>query len=63
MDKKYILILGIVAACIILVIRLFFLQIIDEEYKINADNNALRYKTLYPARGEIRDRNGKTLVG
>lgn len=63
MDRKYILILGIVAACIILVIRLFFLQIIDEEYKINADNNALRYKTLYPARGEIRDRNGKTLVG
>lgn len=63
MDKKYILILGITAAVLILLVRLFFLQIIDKEYKINADNNALLYKTLYPARGEIYDRNGKTLVG
>ncbi len=63
MDRKFILILGIAAACLILVVRLFFLQIVDKEYKINADNNALRYKTLYPARGEIRDRNGRILVG
>lgn len=43
--------------------RLFYLQILDKEYKINADNNALLYETRYPARGIIYDRNGKTLVG
>lgn len=63
MDKKTVLIIGILAASLIIVARLFFLQIVDDTYKINADNNALLYETKYPARGEIYDRNGNTLVG
>jgi penicillin-binding protein 2 len=46
----------------ILLIRLFFLQVIDESYKITATNNALRYDVEYPARGIIYDRNGNILV-
>ena len=42
--------------------RLFYIQVIDEKYKIDARNNALRLLTEYPVRGYIYDRNGKLLV-
>ena len=63
MDKKVLLTAGIIIVAICLAARLFYLQIIDERYKVNANNNALLYQTKYPARGEIRDRNGNVLVG
>ena len=63
MDKKNILILGIIVVALIFALRLFYLQIIDSEYKISANKNALLYETKYPARGEIIDREGRTLVG
>ncbi len=47
---------------VIFIIRLFFLQIIDNKYKDLAERNAFRYITQYPARGLIYDRNGKLLV-
>jgi len=62
-EKKNILIIGIVVSFTIIIIRLFQIQIIDEEYRINADNNALKYETQYPARGRILDRNNVVLVG
>ena len=46
----------------VFIIRLFYLQVIDESYKNSAQNNVLRYVTQYPARGLIYDRNGKLLV-
>lgn len=63
MDKKILLTAGIIAAALCLAARLFYLQIVDEHYKVSAQNNALLYQTQYPARGEIKDRNGNTLVG
>ncbi|HBY01937.1 MAG TPA: penicillin-binding protein 2, partial [Rikenellaceae bacterium] len=63
LKKKNILIIGIIAASVIIVLQLFNIQIIDEEYKITASNNAFRYDIRYPARGIIYDRNGKILVG
>ncbi|NTU95786.1 MAG: penicillin-binding protein 2, partial [Bacteroidales bacterium] len=63
LKKKNILIIGIIAAAVVIVLQLFNLQIIDEEYKITASNNAFRYDIRYPARGIIYDRNGKILVG
>ncbi|MDI1354375.1 MAG: penicillin-binding transpeptidase domain-containing protein [bacterium] len=47
---------------LIYVVRLFYIQIIDEQYKLDAQNNALRRNTEYPVRGYIFDRNGKLLV-
>lgn len=47
---------------LIYVVRLFFLQLVNVEYKASADNNAFLKKTLYPARGVIYDRNDKLLV-
>ena len=60
--KSQILIIGVVVVCLVLVTRLFFLQIVDEEYKISAENNAYKYITIYPVRGLILDRNGNILV-
>ena len=47
---------------IVLIIRLFFLQVIDPSYKYSADNNTQRKITEYPQRGLIYDRYGKLLV-
>ena len=46
----------------ILIIRLFYIQVIDKTYRISAANNVLQYVTQYPARGLIYDRNGELLV-
>ena len=43
-------------------IKLFLLQVIQEEYKLSAENNVLRYVTQYPPRGAMFDRNGKLMV-
>jgi len=51
-----------ISIAIIFLGRLFYIQIIDESYKLSADNNVIRYVTQYPARGIIYDRNGKVLV-
>jgi penicillin-binding protein 2 len=56
------IIIVIVAIGSILLSRLFFIQVVDESYKITATNNAFRYDVEYPARGIIYDRNGKILV-
>ncbi len=61
--KRSILIIGIMVVTILIVIQLFNIQIVDNQYKINADNNAFRYDVRYPARGLILDREGRILVG
>lgn len=52
----------IITVCAIYILRLFYYQVIDDTYKIMADNNSQRTETLYPARGLIYDRNDKLLV-
>jgi len=61
-NRKYI-IGGIFSLLILIYIsRLFFLQVIDQSYKLSASNNVLRYVTQYPNRGLVYDRNKKLLV-
>ena len=61
-NRKFV-ISGIVLAIIFIFIgRLFFLQIVNDQYKEYADNNAFLKKTIYPSRGVMYDRNGKLLV-
>ncbi len=52
----------IIIAASLLVIRIFYLQIIDDSFKLKSDNNAIKIKYDYPERGYIYDRNGKLLV-
>ncbi|RRD72574.1 penicillin-binding protein 2 [Tannerella forsythia] len=60
--RRFIIIGGVIFVILIYVVRLFFLQLVNVEYKASADNNAFLKKTLYPARGVIYDRNDKLLV-
>lgn len=46
----------------IFIVRLFYLQVIETNYKSSADNNVLRYITEYPARGLIYDAQGRLLI-
>jgi penicillin-binding protein 2 len=53
------------AACIVVLIiisKLFYIQVINDEYRQIAKRNALYYQTQYPARGLIYDRNKNVLV-
>lgn len=43
----------IIAVCAIYMFRLFSYQVIDDTYKVMADNNSQRTETQYPARGLI----------
>jgi penicillin-binding protein 2 len=61
-DKKYIISGTIIIVFIVLLVRLFMLQIVEQSYKLSASNNVLRYIPQYPARGLIYDRNGKLIV-
>ncbi len=63
MERKSVLIIGMLAIGLILIAQLFNLQILQDEYKITAENNAYKYVTRYPVRGLILDRNGNILVG
>ena len=47
---------------IILLSKLFYIQIINSQYKRSAKNNAVRVEVQQPARGLIYDRNGKLMV-
>lgn len=47
---------------LILVARAFYLQILDDTFKIKADAVAMSKVTIYPARGLIYDRNGSLLI-
>lgn len=61
-DRKYVIIAIFSSIIFIFLARLFYIQIIDEQYKLTARNQAFRYITDYPSRGNIFDRNGKRLV-
>ena len=61
-NRKYVVIALIVLAALTLVVKLFRIQIIEDKYRLSAENNVLRYVTQYPARGLIFDRNGKLIV-
>ncbi|MBQ8221643.1 MAG: penicillin-binding protein 2 [Bacteroidaceae bacterium] len=61
-NRKFV-VAGIVVGIVLLFIaRLFYLQIMNDEYKKHADSNAFLNKTVYPSRGIMYDRNGKLLV-
>ncbi len=50
------------AMALVIIVRLFMLQVVDDKYKILADDQAILRKVVFPARGEILDRNGKNLL-
>jgi penicillin-binding protein 2 len=61
-DRKYLIIGMFVLVGLMFIARLFYIQVIDDSYKLDANNQAFRYKTEFPVRGYIYDRNNKLLV-
>ncbi len=61
-NRKYIIAGIIILVGLTMIIKLFSIQVIEDTYRLSADNNVLRYVTQYPARGLIYDRNNKLIV-
>lgn len=60
--RRYVISGIAIGVVLVYIIRLFYLQIIDQSTKDQADNNALVKQTIFPSRGLIYDRNGELLV-
>jgi len=60
--RRYVISGIAIGIVLVYIIRLFYLQIIDQSTRDQADNNALVKQTIYPSRGLIYDRNGELLV-
>ncbi|KAA6307888.1 Penicillin-binding protein 2, partial [termite gut metagenome] len=60
--RKYVIGGIAIGVAFIFLLRLWGLQVMSNEYKMNADSNAFLNKTQYPSRGAMYDRSGKLLV-
>ena len=63
LERKTKILIGLGVVAVILLAKLFTIQILDQQYKIDASNNSMVYDIIYPTRGVIYDRNGEILVG
>ena len=53
---------AIFIAAVILIVKLFFLQVLTPGYKLKAHDNVVKKVTVYPSRGLVIDRKGKVMV-
>lgn len=60
--RKILLPSVIIGVAVIILVRLFYLQVIDDTYIKKSENNALKIVYEYPERGYVFDRNGKLLI-
>ena len=60
--RKVLLPTIIIVSALLILARLFYLQIVDESLKLKSDNNAIKINYEYPERGYIYDRNGTLIV-
>lgn len=60
--RKIVLPSVIIVTTIVLIARIFYLQVIDDTLKLKSENNAIKKVFEFPERGYIYDRNGKLLV-
>lgn len=61
-NRKILFYAIVVIVAIVLLAKLFSLQVVNKSYRVTAQNNVLRYVTEYPTRGLIYDRHGELLV-
>ena len=61
--NRYNIIITIFILCIVIfIIRLFYIQVINENYKYSANSNVLRYEVQQAVRGLIYDRDSNLIV-
>jgi penicillin-binding protein 2 len=61
-ERRYVIQGLFIVMAVALLGRLFYIQIIDDQYTKSARYNVLKRFVLFPGRGPIVDRNGKVLV-
>jgi penicillin-binding protein 2 len=61
-NRKFIIVFVFSLVALVFILKLFFLQVIDTNYKLAAQSNAVHKIVDYPYRGLIYDRNGKIIV-
>jgi penicillin-binding protein 2 len=61
-DRKYTIQGLFILVCLILMAKLFYIQVGSDKYFISAESNVLKKIYTFPARGVIFDRKGKVLV-
>jgi penicillin-binding protein 2 len=61
-ERRYVIAGIFITLILVLLARLYYIQIIDDRYLLYAQGNVLRKVYLNPARGPILDRNLKVLV-
>jgi penicillin-binding protein 2 len=61
-QRPVIILIFIFLVSIILLIRLFMIQVVDDSFMKRAENNAIQRIVDHPYRGLVYDRNGKLLV-
>lgn len=61
-NRGIIIRVAIVLFSVILIIRLFYIQVVSDKYSKKSDNISKRIVTEYPDRGLITDRYGKLIV-
>jgi penicillin-binding protein 2 len=61
-ERRYVIAGIFIVLVLILLARLFYIQVVDDRYFIYAQNNVIRREIQYPARGPILDRSGKVMV-
>lgn len=62
MERKHLFHFFFIAIALVFISRLFYIQVIRDDYKLLAARNSERKITVYPGRGLIYDRNHKLLV-
>ena len=61
-DRKYVLIAAVLFICVVFILRLFWIQVVDDTWTERAAYISERKVTVFPSRGLILDRTGELLV-
>lgn len=61
-DRKYVLIAAVILVCVVFILRLFWIQVVDDSWTARAADISERKITVFPSRGLILDRHGELLV-
>lgn len=61
-SRKYVIIAAVLFITAVFVLRLFWIQVVDDKWKATAANMAERKMTVYPGRGLVYDRKERLLV-
>lgn len=60
-SRQFVIKFIFIGVAVVMLIRLLFLQLYEDKYKVMANDIAIFRKVVYPPRGVIVDRSGKTM--